>query len=576
MLNIETLKLDNNQIDDISVFSDVSFEKIRNLSIQKNPIKKGLHALKNGFFKKSVNIDISVSKLKNEYKIYTEFINPKLIIEFFISDIEDIKNIFDFETCVIYLKTIYVEENKEGLNEVQKLYDKVKSLIDVMQNHDKINKNNDNSISIDSNENDKEPFDNKSSNSEDDCDNNKVYNNHYSDSEDNYDYKKISNFSNNYLNYNELGDYCLPHIIIDNGSGYCKAGLSEEEGPRAVFPSYIGYPKYPRCFGSMDKRDFFIGADAEASRGVLKLYYPIENGYIKNWDVMEKIWEYIFTKELRVDPVEHNLVITENSSLKEKNREKIAQVMFETFCVHGLYIANPSSLALYSSGKFTGIVVDSGEGDTKIVPMLDGYSIYYANSTVEVGGKTLTEYLMPLIYGTSHIFTTTVDKEIVKAIKEKACYISLDYMNELKYVEPYSYELPDGNHALIKYPRIECPEALFTPSIVYKNGIGIAQALYNSIQRSDFDIRKDLYNSIILSGGTTMFSGFEERLTKEIVKLAPESMKKEVNVIAPLERKFSSWNGGSILSSISTFEAQWISKTEYEECGSNIVHRKCF
>jgi actin len=92
--------------------------------------------------------------------------------------------------------------------------------------------------------------------------------------------------------------------------------------------------------------------------------------------------------------------------------------------------------------------------------------------------------------------------------------------------------------------------------------------------KCDVDVRKDLYGNIVLSGGTTMFTGIAERLSKEIVNLAPSTMK--VKIIAPPERKYSVWIGGSILSSLSTFQQMWISKEEYDESGPAIVHRKCF
>ena len=374
----------------------------------------------------------------------------------------------------------------------------------------------------------------------------------------------------------EEGEEGKPHIIIDNGTGYCKAGLSGEEGPRAVFPACVGYPKYQSGMVGGDKKEFFVGADAEAKRGVLKLNYPIEHGVVNNWDDMEKIWGHVFTNELRVAPEEHNVMLTEAPMNPKENREKMAQIMFETFNVPGLYIAIQAVLSLYSAGKFTGIVADSGDGVTHFVPIFDGYSLPHAVIRLDLAGRDLTEFMMKLLTETGQRFSTTAEKEIVKAIKEKSCYVALDFEEELKSVEPFDYELPDGTHVIVKDQRIRCPEALFKPSMVGKEGNGIGQTCYDSIQKCDIDVRKDLYNCVVLSGGTSMYNGLPERLTKEIKALAPESMKEEVKVIASPERKFAVWIGGSILSSISTFESMWITKTEYEESGATIVHRKCF
>ena len=366
------------------------------------------------------------------------------------------------------------------------------------------------------------------------------------------------------------------NIIIDNGTGYCKAGLSGEEGPRAVFPACVGYQKYASGMVGGDKKEFFVGADAEAKWGVLKLNYPIEHGVVNNWDDMEKIWDHVFTNELRVDPVEHNVMLTEAPMNPKENREKMAQIMFETFNVPGLYIAIQAVLSLYSAGKFTGIVVDSGDGITQFVPIFDGYSLSQAVLRFDLGGRDLTKYMTKLLNETGLRFSTSYDKQIAKAIKEKVCYIALDFEEELKTVEPFDYELPDGTHILIKNQRIRCPEALFKPTLIGREENGFGQTCYDSIQKCDIDIRKDLYNCVVLSGGTSMFYGLPERLTKEIKALAPESMKEEIKVIASPERKFSVWIGGSILSIISTFESNWITKTEYEEYGAIIVHRKCF
>ena len=366
------------------------------------------------------------------------------------------------------------------------------------------------------------------------------------------------------------------HIIIDNGTGYCKAGLTGQAGPSSVFPACVGYPKYNVSMVGNDKQEFLVGEDAEAKRGILKLNYPIEHGVIKNWDDMEKIWGHVFTNELRVDPVEHNVMLTEAPMNPKENREKMAQIMFETFNVPGLYIAIQAVLSLYSAGKFTGIVADSGDGVTHFVPIFDGYSLPHAVIRLDLAGRDLTEYMMKLLTETGTRFSTTAEKEIVKAIKEKACYVALDFEEELKSVEPFDYELPDGTHVVVKDQRIRCPEALFKPSMVGKEGNGIGQTCYDSIQKCDIDVRKDLYNCVVLSGGTSMYNGLPERLTKEIKALAPQSIKEEVQVIASPERKFAVWIGGSILSSISSFETMWITKKEYEEFGATIVHKKCF
>ena len=367
-----------------------------------------------------------------------------------------------------------------------------------------------------------------------------------------------------------------PHVIIDNGTGFTKAGFSGEEGPRAVFPAVVGRPKTASAMVGGEKKDYYVGQQAEEKRGILHLNYPIQDGIVNNWDDMEKVWEHCFTNELRCSPEEHKVMLTEAPLNPKENREKMATIMFETFNVPGLYVAIQAVLSLYSAGKFTGIVDDSGDGVTHFVPIYDGYSLPHAVVRMDLAGRKLTEFMFKILRELGINFTTSAEKEIVKDIKEKCCYVALDYEEELKSVQEMKYELPDGVVVTIKDQRIRCPEALFKPELVGYEPGGIDKRLYESIQKCDIDIRKDLYPTIVLSGGSTMYEGLPERLQKEVKALAPESMKEQVKVIAVPERKYAVWIGGSILSSISTFDSMWITKDEYNESGATIVHRKCF
>lgn len=276
--------------------------------------------------------------------------------------------------------------------------------------------------------------------------------------------------------------------------------------------------------------------------------------------------------------------MTEAPLNPQYNRQKAAEVFFETFNAPALFISPQAVLSLYASGRTTGVVLDCGDGVTHVVPVYESFTLPHAITRMDVAGRDVTEHLQNLLRRSGYNFHTTAEREVVRDIKEKLCYVAYNPAKEEQLQDQrmmsssnpaettMSYNLPDGTPLKIGAERFRAPEILFHPELIGLEYSGIHDCLINAIMKSDLDLRKTLFSQIVLSGGSTMFPGFGDRLLNEVRKKAPKDMK--IRISAPPSRKFSTWTGGSILASLATFKTMWISKAEYEEHGSSIVHRK--
>jgi actin-related protein len=369
-------------------------------------------------------------------------------------------------------------------------------------------------------------------------------------------------------------------IIIDNGSGMVKAGFAGEDAPRAVFPAIVGRPKHANAMQGTTMKAEYIGDEAMQKKGILNLKYPISAGIVESWEDMEKVWHHTFYNELRCAPEEANGVVLTEAPLNPKaNREKMVTIMFETFQVKNVYVALQAVMSLYAAGRTTGLVCDSGDGVSHTIPVFEGFSIPHAVEKMDIAGRVLTEYMQKLLQESGESFTSSAEMEIVRDIKEKLCFVAENYEQQDKAAQSSSdedktYVMPDKRVITIPaHVRITCPELLFKPTLNGKSCNSIQDLSWKSIQASDVDVRKDLCKNIILSGGTTMYTGLPERLKNEIISLAPAGA--EIRVIAAADRKYAVWKGASTLASLSTFASSWVSAEDYTENGAAVVHRKC-
>lgn len=365
-------------------------------------------------------------------------------------------------------------------------------------------------------------------------------------------------------------------VVIDNGSGVIKAGFAGDPIPKYHFANYVGRPKHVRVMAGALEGECFVGPKAEEHRGLLSIRYPMEHGIIRDWNDMERIWHYIFSKEqLQTVAEEHPVLLTEVPLNPRHNREKAAEIFFETFGVPALFISMQAVLSLYATGRTTGVVLDAGDGVTHAVPIYEGFAMPHSVMRADVAGRDVTRYLQLLLRKEGHHFHTSAEFEVVRTIKEHACFVTVSpQKEEMSKPEMANYTLPDGSTIEIGHSRYRAPELLFRPDVIGEEYEGIHEVLAFAIQKSDLDLRRTLYSNIVLSGGSTLFRGFGDRLLGEVKQIAPKDIK--IRISAPQERLYSTWIGGSILASLDTFKKMWVSKKEYENEGLKAIHRKTF
>ncbi|XP_012463097.1 actin-related protein 4 [Gossypium raimondii] len=428
-------------------------------------------------------------------------------------------------------------------------------------------------------------------------------------------------------------------IVIDLGSHTCKAGYAGEDAPKAVFPSVVGCIDQMDADDDKEnndsetnnnnvdsnkpkgKRRLYVGSQALGfRRDHMEVVSPLKDGVVVDWDIVDSIWDHALKDCLLVDPKEHPMLLAEPSSNTQQQRERTAELMFEKYKVPALFLAKNAVLTSFASGRATSVVVDSGGGSTTVAPVHDGYVLQKAVSSSPIGGEFLTDCLMksleskgivikprysfkrkeiqPGVFQTVDVdFPHTTEsyrlysqRVIASDIKECVCRAPDTPYDESAYsnIPMTPYELPDGQTIEIGADRFKIPDILFNPPLaqtipgmdnfaeISPSVRGLPQMVIESINRCDVDIRKELFGSILLAGGTASMQQLKERLEKDLLEESPQAAR--VKVLASgnaTERRFSVWIGGSILASLGSFQQMWFSKSEYEEHGASYIQRKC-
>lgn len=381
-------------------------------------------------------------------------------------------------------------------------------------------------------------------------------------------------------------------IVIDNGSGFLKAGMGGEEAPTVNIPNIIGRPKHKKVQPSSIESNEYIGP-AENIRGLLKISYPIEHGVIENWDDMRSIWRHVYT-ELKAVSKEHAVLLTQPVNNPRSHTSQLVETFFESFDVPALFIAQQPVLSQFAFGRTTGLVVESGDGVTQCVPIYEGYAIQNAISRIDLGGKDIISHYQLQLRRKGYNFTTSSEFEIIRTMKECTCEVAdkrEDLEQLLKQEVEYSvkdskknkstsrdvaYYLPDGTQIGLGQERHLAPEIMFDPSRVGLEVPSVQDMINNCLKKTDLDLRKTLYDEILLTGGNTMIRGFPERLQNELMQLSPKDFKVKYRFFAPPERAKACWVGGSSISKLGSFKSLWVTKNEYKDHGDRIFDMKQF
>ncbi|TFG11547.1 MAG: zinc-ribbon domain-containing protein, partial [Promethearchaeota archaeon] len=271
-------------------------------------------------------------------------------------------------------------------------------------------------------------------------------------------------------------------------------------------------------------RNIYVGNDAMRMRGVLKVKHPIDRGAIMDWNDYFEILNYVFYSLLRIENLsEYPVLYTEYPFMPRDTKEYIARVFYETHRVKSLIMVPTPILSIFSVGLTTGLVIESGDGMTWVCPIVNGQIIDQAVQKLTLAGTDVNQYLKNLLMREGINIESSAVDEIIRDIKEKNCYFSLDPSKKPNVNDSLTVSLPDGT--VVKIPNYifsEAPEVLFQPQLLGYSIDNVSQAVITSLQGIDNHYWSDLLSHVVISGGNLSYSGFDERFSSELNNLLPE------------------------------------------------------
>jgi len=374
--------------------------------------------------------------------------------------------------------------------------------------------------------------------------------------------------------------------VVDLGSGQVKADFSGEEHPKCIFDSIIGRPKFNKILPLTTESEV-VGPNADI-RGLYKLEKPIKRGLLTNSADAKLIFNKIYTDLKIMNNKEVPMFICEPPFTPKSQKRMIAEILFESHDCPFIFFGTQGVLSLYAFGKTDGIMLESGDGITQIVPVYNGYKLDHAVEKINFGGEDVTSYLKLLLRKNGISIQSSSEESLLGEIKKSVCELKVTSLEDLKNRgkmigtdindkkgEDVKYVLPDGFTIDIGAERFMAPEILFSPSIAGYEFPGMHELLDNSIKKLDLDLRRHLYSNIFLSGGNTVINGFAERLANELGSLVSDKTK--MSIVAPnVDRSVLPWQGASAITNMSAFSKLWISRKEMQEQGDRIFLMKAF